>query len=240
MARGNGRSGRIRARSSATPKVRRRGVSFLEVVLASVLLTLIATSVVGALTFINRAEIRQKQQLAAMEVASRLILQYLDDPDGMPRQSEHYDDGTYIFRWSFDKEPVEIHYAQGGLMGGMTTDHGQKAFNSTKILRARVYAGVPDGVGGYAYGEQLAELTRPFNAVAAKLRNPDVGLRLTDPAKLGKFLQEVMDVGGMASSTSTPSSSGAGSSSTGVWSRSGSGTAQPFGNSISGNRSSSK
>ncbi|MGH7133923.1 MAG: type IV pilus modification PilV family protein [Phycisphaerales bacterium] len=228
-------------RLGAARSVRRRGTSFLEVVLASVLLAVVATSVVSALAFINRAEVRQKQQLAAFEVASRLLLQFLDDPKAMPQQSSHYDDGTYQFRWSLVAEPVEIASTPGGLFSGVTTSHGQGAFNATKIMRARVFAAVPDGVGGFGYGEQLAELTRPYNLVAARLRNPDVGVRLTDPEKLGEFVQQLLDVSGMAGSDSSSSSSSSGqrsgSSSTGMWSRSSSGTAQPFGNSIRGNGS---
>lgn len=241
MKRGNSRMVRVRRRGAApAAKVRRRGTSFLEVVLASVLLAVVATSVVSALSFISRAEIRQKQQLAAFEVASRLMLQFLDDPEAMPQQSAHYDDGTYKFRWSFVAEPVEIASTPGGLFGGVTTSHGQGAFSATKVMRARVFDAIPDGVGGYAYGEQLAELTRPYNLVAARLRNPDVGIRLTDPEKLGRFVQEMLSVTGMGESGSSASPSGqrAGTSSTGMWSQSGSGTAQPFGNSIRGNGSS--
>lgn len=224
-------------RLGAARSVRRRGTSFLEVVLASVLLAVVVTSVVSALSFINRAEIRQKQQLAAFEVASRLMLQFLDDPEAMPQQSTHYDDGTYKFRWSLVAEPVEIASTPGGLFGGVTTSHGQGAFNATKVMRARVFAAVPDGVGGFGYGEQLAELTRPYNLVAARLRNPDVGIRLTDPEKLGRFVQDMLSVTGMGDSGSSSSSTGgqrSGTSSTGTWSQSGSGTAQPFGNSIRG------
>src|SRR5438034_427021 len=135
-----GKSNMVRAkRRNAVRRLRRRGTSFLEVVLASVLLAVVVTSVVSALSFINRAEIRQKQQLAAFEVASRLMLQFLDDPEAMPQQSAHYDDGTYKFRWSFVAEPVEIASTPGGLFGGVSTSHGQGAFNATKVMRARVF-----------------------------------------------------------------------------------------------------
>jgi type II secretory pathway pseudopilin PulG len=225
-------------------KARRRGVTLLETVFASVLLVMVATSVVSALSFMNASELRFKRQLAAFEVANRLLLQFLDDPGGMPDATKPYmdEESGLTFRWSFVLEPIKFSVPEKPLMGSASTSHGLKALDQSKVMRARVFMGVPDGIGGYKFGEQLAELSRPMNPIAAQMRNPDVAGRLTDPEKLGKFIKFIVDLQGdgkdasAAINSNTQSASG-GASSTGVWARSSSGgssNAAPFGNSVTG------
>ncbi|MEL6329168.1 MAG: type II secretion system protein [Planctomycetota bacterium] len=61
-----------------------RGLTLIEAVLASVILGLLATTLMGAISSISAADLRQQQRLAAAELASRLMIMYLDDAESMP------------------------------------------------------------------------------------------------------------------------------------------------------------
>lgn len=66
----------------------RRGVTFLEVVLAGALLSLSAGAITSAFSFVERMSDRDRRRLEAYEVAHRAILQYLDDPTAMDKEGK--------------------------------------------------------------------------------------------------------------------------------------------------------
>lgn len=152
----------------------RRGVSLLEVVLSSVLLGIIATAVAGAISSIVTAEMRSAQRLEALELANRLILQYLDDEKSMPSESEHINQGSGSYRFTVRLTPIVVDMPEGSLLvkpaGGAGTVGG--TMDAVELLSISVYAGVPDG-GGYAYGERLCTLTRPVHPLSTAFGNPD-------------------------------------------------------------------
>lgn len=71
-------------------------MTFIEVVVATGILAGLATMILGTLSFMENATLRQKHRLNATEVAHRVICQFLDDPDKLPdknlpiQQGEHY------------------------------------------------------------------------------------------------------------------------------------------------------
>jgi Tfp pilus assembly protein PilV len=94
------RAAPTRRRFSGGPAA--RGVSILEVVLATVMLALsVATmaSTVGAITSQQR---RSAHLLACAELANRLIIQYLDDENALPNEAlaVPYGADEYRFRFS--------------------------------------------------------------------------------------------------------------------------------------------
>lgn len=66
---------------------RHRGVTFLEVLFSSALLSVAAATITGAFATVERLATRDEKRLAAYQVAHRLILQCLDNPNQMPPDS---------------------------------------------------------------------------------------------------------------------------------------------------------
>src|SRR6188474_231252 len=87
-----------------------RGMTFLEVVAAMALLGVVSASLFGVVGFVTGGQLRQNQQLAAAEVANRLLLQYLDEPTKMPGTNVKMEYGppgkAALFRWEYSEQPV--------------------------------------------------------------------------------------------------------------------------------------
>lgn len=96
--------------SCRTP--RERGTTFLEVVLATALLALVAAALTATVQYALAAQSRQRRELAAMEVAHRLVLNYLDSPTEMPDPARPVEYGTgddrLLFRWEYREDPVRV------------------------------------------------------------------------------------------------------------------------------------
>lgn len=176
----------------------RRGATLLEVVLAAVILGLVAVAVTGAITFITRADLWNQRRLGGYEVANRLILQYLDEKKLMPSSAVPYDDGRFLYRWELTEEPLEYELPEGSMLQAPANwAPGLSAIRETKLVRVRVYMGVPDGIGGASRGELLAELARPHNPLMLLQRNPDARNRLIrDPAGIEMFRLMMSNSGG--------------------------------------------
>jgi hypothetical protein len=83
-------------------------MTFLEVVVASALLGVVSAAVFSVFGFVGSSQSRDYQRLAAMEVANRLMLAYLDDPVHMPDSSKTVDYGGQSFRWAYVEEQVAL------------------------------------------------------------------------------------------------------------------------------------
>jgi len=66
----------------------RGGLTFLEVLLSAAMLTMIAGAITAAHQGVHRMSSQQEQWLEATEVAHRLILNYLLDPQSLPEQGQ--------------------------------------------------------------------------------------------------------------------------------------------------------
>lgn len=84
--------------------IRHRGLSFLEVVLATAMLAGMAASVLGSLGFLQSVIGREKHRLAGTEVAHRVITQYLEDPDLLPDEKLPIQQGDTLYRVAFREE----------------------------------------------------------------------------------------------------------------------------------------
>lgn len=154
-----------------TRRTVRRGLTLIEVVVATVTLVLASAAVFGGVTFIASMAARDRSRLGALEVAHRVILQHMEDATvlaGQPLRSEmsgsYY---CYVMEEMLIKaeEPgrqaapgtpvtytaVPLHEAEG-------TDRIGKPLN---LLTVRVYA--DDDATGPANKPVLAELSRVYN-----------------------------------------------------------------------------
>ncbi|MBA4027568.1 MAG: hypothetical protein C0475_00205 [Planctomyces sp.] len=181
-------------RQSLRPNAR-RGVTLLEVLLATVMMAGIAGAVSSVMFQITRSEERQRRARAGHELANRLILQFLDDESQLPDDSLPYNDGNYLFRWELEVIPAKIEPPPRAVLQPRATAPaapGGAAQRSTRLttemelIVARVWLGVPDGVGGAARGDRLAELRRLRNPIDIT-RNIDSASRL-DPSQLTQSL----------------------------------------------------
>lgn len=161
----------------------RPGSTLLEVVLASVLLAMVALAIFSSLGFLRRAEDRRERLAAAHEIASRLLLQYLDDKSRMPGETEPIADasGRYRFRFTIRPEPVTIESTATGDTNTM--------LNQTTLVRATVYQGVDMGPAGVQPGEQLAQMTRLYNPMLLLLRGEDARNRALSRPEFFEELQ---------------------------------------------------
>lgn len=158
-------------------------MTILEVVLATALLVLIAAALLSAVVYAQRAEALRVRRLAAYEVASRLLLQYVDqknNPD-FPKPSAPIDYEGMRFRFELTEEPADVIALRG---------EPPRFAQNTRLLRVRVYRGIESPGGEVLRGDLLAELVRPNHPLVMLVRNEDSKARqLMDPEVLAGLQQ---------------------------------------------------
>lgn len=173
----------MHARRRPIPPTARRGVTLLEVLLATVLMAGIAGAVSSVMFQITSSEERHRRARAGHELANRLILQFLDDEKQLPDDTLAYNDGNYLFRWELEIIPANIVVPAGAVLDtrvpppGSPAQGGNRFASEMEMIVARVWLGVPDGVGGAARGDRLAELRRLRNPLNIG-RNSDAAARI--------------------------------------------------------------
>lgn len=162
-----------------------RGMSLLEVALATTLLGIASALIFSAVGQMWAGQQRQQQTLGAAEVANRLILQYLDDFNQLPRRSTPIPYGGYSYRWSLREEDVELQIPDGLSSEAMTTlaeRRDRTNRSSPKSITVHVWLSEEQANGGVIARAQTPEfvLTRLMDPMAP--RNPDsFGKSITDP-----------------------------------------------------------
>lgn len=180
---------------------RRRAFSLVEVIMASMLLAIIASAVVGGITTVISADARNQQKLEGLELANRLLLQYLDDKDAMPNQESHVVQGRGTYRWVLRVSPVQLDMPEQSVIAKPAEGPGSKTIDKLVLLSVSVYAGVPDGMGGFAHGDRICTLTRVYHPLSVIYRNPDMMVRLaSDPARMLEMMLALTE-GGTTSRT---------------------------------------
>ncbi|MFN0012057.1 MAG: type II secretion system protein [Phycisphaerales bacterium] len=171
-----------------SPSRLRRGSTLIEVVLAGVLLSMIAASVFAAVSQTIGADARRRQRIAAHELASRLLLQYLDSPKGLPAEGQPYADGVYSFRWQLTSEPATVRNDKEKISA---------VFDTACLLRVRVFDGAAGAGGAGLEGQQLAEIVRFYSPFLMLSHGVDAKNRaLTDEDFLKSMLGTARGGGG--------------------------------------------
>lgn len=156
----------------------RRAFSFLEVVFAVVLLSLLSMSIVGAVSFVFGRQRAEQQSLGACEIANRLMLQYLDDKNSMPDPSLPVEYGPDRYRWDMRVDPVIITPAEPARprtdAGSGVTLNAERRGLIDKVKQVTIRAWLGEESGG-SYGPDAlvpnAKITRLVYPMAN--RNPD-------------------------------------------------------------------
>lgn len=186
-------------RSSPVSSARRgsrRGMTFLEVVIATAMLGLVASAAFGVFNFITSAQWREQRRLGATEVANRLIMQYLDNPTGMPDPSRTVDYGPEEamskYRWEYSEDPVVL--VEAAPENRDQTRSSPLPPDRFKQVSVRVW--LSEYSGGTRFPEPStpsAILTRMVDPVMP--RNPDSYMRmLNDPRGFEEIMRQLMGI----------------------------------------------
>jgi type II secretory pathway pseudopilin PulG len=151
----------------------RRGLTLIETVAASVLLALMASTLLGGMTMMLRAQSRQQQKLAATELCNRLILQYLDDAASMPDSNLPIAYANERYRWELAKTPARMVDAKAEVAAARA-DKGGLVLDRLELITVRVWLSEESG-GAFRpdAGTPVSTLARIVDPVADIYRNPD-------------------------------------------------------------------
>lgn len=126
----------------------RRGVTFLEVVLGVVLLGLVASTLGATVGAVGKSFQRQRDRLAAAEVASRIALIRVDDEEGMPNPTLPIGYGDREFRWEISESPVLVTLS-GPARAALDQGTGNSSVDlSRRILSITVTVWLAEEAGG--------------------------------------------------------------------------------------------
>lgn len=171
----------------------RRGMTFLEVILATAMLALVTASVFSAINFAVGSQARHEQLLGAAEVASRVVVMYLDDPDAtLAQQGRPMDYGPLRYRWSASSAPITLEIdadaaAQSGAVGA--------APSLSRLEELTVHVWLSEESGGSrdpAPGLPQVSLKRMLD-MNPTFRNPD---SLEGAMESSALLERIMGPGG--------------------------------------------
>jgi prepilin-type N-terminal cleavage/methylation domain-containing protein len=188
----------------------RRGLTFIESICAIAMLALVAAAVFGAFNSILAAQSRQAHRLGAMELANRLILQYLDDSDTMPNSALPILYGDEKYRWELHEIPVQLVPARPDIAEDRANS-GSSAVSVNRMMAINVTVWLSEESGGTAAFDAAypsATLTRLMDPIA--LRNPDTTKYLSNSAiKQRELIERFRAVGRNTSVKPASGASGA-------------------------------
>jgi type II secretory pathway pseudopilin PulG len=197
----------------------RRGLTFLEVVCAVGLLAVVVASVVSAVTFIVNSQHTQQRKLNATEVANRLMLIYLDDPNELKRMGPLVAYDKLKYRWQIREGNVGLRSIKSGGVQGSTN-------SLNRFTNVTLVTWLSEESGGAIEpepGVPIGRVTRMVDPVP--LRNPD-SLRNAVQNDDGRtrLIESFIGGGARPRGTGRPSGTGTGSGSKPSGSGSGSGS----------------
>jgi hypothetical protein len=178
-----------RPRQARRVAAARRGITLLEVILAVLLLALTVAAVTGAISAILGMEAEGRKRLEAYEICNRIMLQFLDDEDGLPGKSLPITYGDHKYFWDLDKTPARMVINKKQESGGANL----QALDRFMLVGVTVYDANENG--NYdTKGEPIAFLSRVIDPYAP--RNPDsLDTFGNNPDKITKMIQGLLGGG---------------------------------------------
>ncbi len=171
-----------------------RGMTLLEVVLAIAALGLIAAGATTTVGYLYGSQIREERRLAATELASRLILIYLDNPNDLPDSSEQIAYGRDSFRYDLSVMPVRVR-PHDAVRRALAERRSSSPIPIDRFEQVRVRVWLGENSGG-----SVNFSTAVPNAVLVRLydpnyfnRNPDSGAKLfEDEQRRNEMFQQIL------------------------------------------------
>lgn len=144
----------------------RSGLTLLEVVLATVLLTFVVSVTMSAFNYIYGQSERQVARLGAMELANRLMIIFLDDENEFKRQPHTLDFDGRQYHWTSREEGVTVLPVIDG--------ESARAIKSAERLRnIEIEVWLAGGAGASDVPDPAAPSARVVRLVDVIYMNPD-------------------------------------------------------------------
>ncbi len=192
-------------RRGRATRTARTGMTFLEVVLAVVLLGMLTSSIVMLTSSLERTQGRHKHLLATHELANAIILQYVDDPNSVPSGFEPvaYNDSEYRFEFKESRARVTLDPAA---LEDDRASRNERNVDRVKLVSVTVWPSEDFG-GSVRFDPSLphASLSRLVDPLS--FANPDSwNTRIDTEQGMGDLMLELMqlDTGGLEGIDSTP------------------------------------
>lgn len=201
---------------AARPAPAPRGLTFVEVVAALLMLALVAVTVLGGLSFLDSAAARDRYRLAATEVAHRVILQYMDNPAALPDPRLPYEfDEPYPatrYRWILREEFLAAEGDERGPGARRRRAKVTEGASMDELFKSHLYQVTvevylfDDAQALVSLSEPLAKLSRIYNYINDRSdpeRTKDRLLKLVEKAT-GTKLPATEGEGGAAGKRPAP------------------------------------
>ncbi|MBX3382198.1 MAG: hypothetical protein KF864_01690 [Phycisphaeraceae bacterium] len=181
----------------------RRGVTFLEVVLSVVLLSMVTGAVLSAINGVVYQQTRQMHRLGAAELSNRLMLQYIDDKESMPQRGLPVAYGRDLYRWELVEEPVSLTHGRAEV-----ASRGNPNVNLNRLRRITIAVWLSEESGGTYLNDGITPsftLSRVVDPVFGQLRNPDTANHILTNERLRRqFMEAITGMSGGGSVPVTP------------------------------------
>lgn len=149
-----------------------RGLTLLEVMLAVILLGLVAVAVSSTVTLLARLQADDRQRLGAYELASRKILEYLDDKDSIGSDGLPQEMYGFRYRWQLKETPVRMTLKQSEAAARSQSQLSPERFRQVTV-RVWLVDEVASANGVAVPGEEMATLSRIYDPFGILFRNAD-------------------------------------------------------------------
>lgn len=152
-----------------------KGVTFLEVVFSAALLSIAATTITTAYTFIERSTMLDEARIGAHEVGHRIILQFMDDPLALPPADNVLPLGRHEYRYLLREEILASSQVEGENMTVRHTQHVRSAglierFQARLVL---ITVDVYQSVDGRRATLPIATISRIFDPLHGVENDPE-------------------------------------------------------------------
>lgn len=144
----------------------------IEVVIALATLVTASGMILGAVSFMEGTAARNTARLEAMEVAHRVVMQYIDEPEQLKQFNRRYDYNLHTYYFELTEEVLQVD--ENTNIQGLTRRETQRAedLSMQDILQSqlqqitvtvyRTDPGSPDGIAATP-DAQLTRLFSPIN-----------------------------------------------------------------------------
>ena len=170
----------------------RRGLTFLEAILAVVLLSMVTVTLSSAVSFMSNSQRRMDQRLGAAELANRLVLQYMDDRDSLPDKTLPIEYDMDRYRWVLSESPVKFVFDDQ--QDDDTNVGGGVSLNRIKLISIKVWLDAESG-GSRSFSSAVPNIsiTRLIDPLA--FNNPDsLETLLAQPGGIEKLFESLLDL----------------------------------------------
>ncbi|MFG0315464.1 MAG: hypothetical protein ACF8LL_14915 [Phycisphaerales bacterium] len=168
-------------------------MTLLEAVCAVAMLAIVAASMFGTIDFLMTRQKMQERELAAMELANRLMLQHLDDPRELADDVNlplRYNPGPHadLFRWDMETVDVEVELDEAATL----LDEDALRFAQRRLEHVTVRVWLSEHSGGTYRPDGspvVVELSRIVDPFA--MRTPEQVRKIfQDPGRIGELFGE--------------------------------------------------